>query len=121
MTNQEETDVNEGGEGNLNNETNEEHPREIEKTDTTTGTDNLTETHDDMREKRNRIVPKRFDDIVVKLPSSIDHACPTSHQASSTVHSFTNYISYDKFSDSQKAFLAAISSNEEPRFFKQAS
>lgn len=82
--------------------------------------DNLTETHDDTREKRTRIVLKRFNDFVVKLPPSIDHARPASHQASSTVHSLTNYISYDKFSDSHKAFLSAISSNEEPRSFKQA-
>lgn len=58
--------------------------------------------------------------FLVKLTPSIDHALPTIHQASPTLYSLTNYISYDMFTDSHKAFLYAISSNEETKSFKQA-
>lgn len=39
---------------------------------------------------------------------------------SSTVHPIANYVSYDKFSSSHQAFLAAISSNEVPKSFNKA-
>ncbi|KAI3701667.1 hypothetical protein L6452_26909 [Arctium lappa] len=37
------------------------------------------------------------------------------------VHSISHFVSYDKFSHSHKAFLAAISSNQEPSCFEQAT
>ncbi|GJR84409.1 putative RNA-directed DNA polymerase [Tanacetum coccineum] len=55
-----------------------------------------------------RTQPKRLNDCIVNLPPSIDHALPSSNQQSSTVHPLSNFFSYEKFSDSHKAFLAAI-------------
>lgn len=70
-----------------------------------TGTLWVTENHeenllDTTRKKHVRAPPKIFDDYFVKLPPSIDHAHPTIYQVSSTVHSLTNYISYENFTDS---------------------
>ena len=72
------------------------------------------------REQRNKTKPQRFKDYVVKLPPSIDHAQASSDQQSSTVCPLANFVSYEKFSDSHKAFLAAITSNDEPNSFNQA-
>lgn len=36
------------------------------------------------------------------------------------VHPLANFISYKNFTDSHKAFLAAVSSNKEPKHFNQA-
>lgn len=63
---------------------------------------------------------KRFEDYVSKLPHSIDHTQPTSHQVSSTMHPLTHYSSYDKFTNNQKDFLSAISLSDEPIHYKQA-
>ncbi|MFS7932971.1 putative RNA-directed DNA polymerase [Helianthus anomalus] len=75
---------------------------------------------DPVRERRNRSRPAHLNDYDVQLPPSIDHARTASDQQSSTVHPLANFVSYDKFSDSHKAFLAAITSNDEPENFKQA-
>ncbi|KAJ0568794.1 putative RNA-directed DNA polymerase [Helianthus annuus] len=72
------------------------------------------------RERRSRTRPARLNDYVVHLPPSIDQSQPDSDQGSSTVHPIANFISYDKFTNSHKAFLSAISSNDEPKSFKQA-
>ncbi|KAM0060751.1 putative RNA-directed DNA polymerase [Helianthus debilis subsp. tardiflorus] len=72
------------------------------------------------REKRSRTRPAHLNDYEVKLPPSIDHAHPASDQESSTVCPIANFVSYEKFSKSHKAFLAAITSNDEPKNFKQA-
>ncbi|GJW99595.1 putative RNA-directed DNA polymerase [Tanacetum coccineum] len=72
------------------------------------------------RPQRVRTQPKRLNDCIVNLPPSIDHALPSSNQQSSTVHPLSNFVSYEKFSDSHKAFLAAITSNDEPKNFKEA-
>ncbi|KAJ9566378.1 hypothetical protein OSB04_002344 [Centaurea solstitialis] len=72
------------------------------------------------REKRNKSQPKRFDDYHVQLPPSVDHAQASPSQASSTVHPLSNFVSYKNFSDTHKAFLAAIDSNVEPKHFYQA-
>ncbi|KAK9055092.1 hypothetical protein SSX86_026172 [Deinandra increscens subsp. villosa] len=72
------------------------------------------------RPKRAKAPPKHFSEFIVKLPPSIDHTQPTSNSEGSTVHPITNYISYDKFSDSHRSFLAAITTNHEPKYFKQA-
>lgn len=70
--------------------------------------------------KRTRVQPKYLGDFNVNLPPSIDHARPTFDQVSSTVHSVANYLSYDKFSNSHKSFLAAITINDEPKTFSQS-
>lgn len=81
------------------------------------------ETHIDMghsRPKRDRMQPKQLDDFIVDLPPSIDHAHTTSTQVASTVHPISNYLSYKIFSKTHKTFLAAITTNDEPKNFKQA-
>lgn len=70
--------------------------------------------------KRSRTQPRHLKDFVVQLPPSVDHAQTPPSQDSSTVHPLSNYVSYEKFSKSHKAFLAAIDSNDEPKFFHQA-
>ncbi|KAD4177991.1 hypothetical protein E3N88_26582 [Mikania micrantha] len=72
------------------------------------------------KERRNKSLPKHLADYEVKLPPSIDHGQSTSNQESSTVHPLAHFISYDKFTSNHKAFLAAITSNYEPKFFHQA-
>jgi len=74
-----------------------------------------------IRERRTRTQPKRLDDYVVNLPPSVDNSQPTANQATSTVHPLAHYISFDKFSESHKVFLAAINSHDEPKTFYQAS
>ncbi|KAJ0518591.1 putative RNA-directed DNA polymerase [Helianthus annuus] len=73
-----------------------------------------------IRAKRNRSQPARLSDYHVKLPPSVDHANPAPNEASSTVHPLSNFVSYENFSKSHKAFLAAITSSSEPRNFNQA-
>ncbi|KAK1440796.1 hypothetical protein QVD17_06628 [Tagetes erecta] len=80
----------------------------------------IGEGSDPIRQQRIKIRPKRLGDFVVDLPPSIDHALPTANQQPSTVHSLAHFISYNKFSNNHKAFLAAISSTDEPKTFKQA-
>ncbi|XP_076888387.1 uncharacterized protein LOC143538804 [Bidens hawaiensis] len=73
-----------------------------------------------IREKRTKTQPNRFKDFVVHLPSSVDHARSAPTQASSTVHPLINFVSYNNFSNAHKAFLAAIDSIDEPKFFHRA-
>ncbi|KAJ0469227.1 putative RNA-directed DNA polymerase [Helianthus annuus] len=73
------------------------------------------------RSKRDKSQPARFRDFDVELPPSIDHTRPDSDHSSSTVYPFANYVSYDKFSDTHKAYLAAITKNSEPKIFYQAT
>lgn len=72
------------------------------------------------RTTRTRLPPSRFQDYKVTLPPSIDHAKPVPGRTSSTVHPLSNYVSYNNFSDSHKVFLAAITSVNEPKSFKEA-
>lgn len=73
-----------------------------------------------VREKRNKTQPKHFGDYFVQLPPSVDHAQSPPNQDSSTVHPLANFVSYKNFSESHKVFLAAIDSNDEPKYFHQA-
>ena len=70
------------------------------------------------RERRARTRPARLKDYDVKLPPSIDHPPPASDQEPSTVCPIANFVSYEKFSKSHKAFLAAITENDEPKSFR---
>ncbi|KAM0043325.1 putative RNA-directed DNA polymerase [Helianthus debilis subsp. tardiflorus] len=72
------------------------------------------------RQKRSKVRPKHLDDYEVKLPPSIDHEHSASTQESSTVHPLAHFISYDKFTNAHKAFLAAITLNNEPKHYNQA-
>ncbi|KAJ0735747.1 putative RNA-directed DNA polymerase [Helianthus annuus] len=78
------------------------------------------ETEPVVRERRERARPKRLDGYDVTLPPSLDHAPSTSDQRSSTVHSMSHYVTYDKISQSHKVFLSAIDNNDEPKTFHQA-
>ncbi|KAI3759425.1 hypothetical protein L6452_07232 [Arctium lappa] len=73
------------------------------------------------REKRARAQPRRFEDFVVNLPPSIDPTHAAHEKESSTVYPIANHISYKNFSKKHKAFLSAISSNDEPKHFRQAA
>ncbi|KAJ0790830.1 putative RNA-directed DNA polymerase [Helianthus annuus] len=70
--------------------------------------------------KRTRIPSKRLDGYEVKLPPSVDHQRTTPSQPSSTVHSLAHYVSYEKFTNSHRAYLTAISENNEPTNFREA-
>nr|GEU33295.1 putative reverse transcriptase domain-containing protein [Tanacetum cinerariifolium] len=72
------------------------------------------------RETRNSKQPKHFSDYQVQLPPLVDHAQASSSQASFTVHPLSNFVTYNHFSNAHKAFLAAIDSNDEPKYFHQA-
>ncbi|KAK1414482.1 hypothetical protein QVD17_30227 [Tagetes erecta] len=72
------------------------------------------------RTRRTRLPSSRLQDYEVTLPPSIDHAKPVPDQTSSTVHPLSNYVSYNNFSESHKVFLAAITSVNEPKSFKEA-
>lgn len=65
--------------------------------------------------------PHKFKDFVVKLPHSINHQQPDSNREASTVHPISNFVSYESFSENHKAYLTAITLNDEPRSFNQAS
>lgn len=54
------------------------------------------------------------------LPPSLDHSQPTSCLGISTVHPISHFVSYRKYSAAHKSYLAAITSNDEPKYFYQA-
>ncbi|GJX35613.1 hypothetical protein Tco_0247170 [Tanacetum coccineum] len=72
------------------------------------------------RVKRNKSQPARLSDYHLKLPPLVDHAKPASSEASSTVHPLSNFVSYEKFFGSHKAFLAAITSGNQPKNFNES-
>lgn len=67
--------------------------------------------------KRIRQQSIRLKDFQVDLPKSIDHSQPTTTHGSSTVHPLSNFISYEKIYHAHKAFLVAITSRDEPKYF----
>ncbi|GJR64379.1 putative RNA-directed DNA polymerase [Tanacetum coccineum] len=80
------------------------------------------EAQAETRPTRPKTQPSRFKDFVVQVPPSLKHPTSTSNQVTSTVrYPISNFVSYDKFSTNHKAFLAAITNNEEPKCFKQAA
>ncbi|GJZ54650.1 retrovirus-related pol polyprotein from transposon TNT 1-94, partial [Tanacetum coccineum] len=71
---------------------------------------------------RPKTQPSRFKDLVIQVPLLLKHPTSTYNQVTSTVHYLiSNFVSYDKFSTNHKAFLAAITNNEDPNCFKQAA
>ncbi|GJR58570.1 putative RNA-directed DNA polymerase [Tanacetum coccineum] len=80
------------------------------------------EAEAETRPTRTRTHPSRLKDFVVQVPPSVKHHTSTSNQFTSTVrYPISNFVSYDKFSTNHKAFLAAITNNNEPKCFKQAA
>ncbi|GJZ90439.1 putative RNA-directed DNA polymerase [Tanacetum coccineum] len=91
---------------------------EFERNESNEGAEAQAET----RPTRTRTQPSRFKDFVVQVPPSVKHPTSTSNQVTSTVrYPISNFVSYDKFSTNHKAFLAAITNNDEPKCFKQAA
>ncbi|KAI3516445.1 hypothetical protein L1887_15360 [Cichorium endivia] len=88
---------------------------------TETNSSDQNESEGCQRPKRNRSMPAHLNDYNVKLPPSLntDTHSPSDHQPS-TVHPLTHFVSYDKFTNAHKAFLAAITSSNEPKNFSQA-
>lgn len=129
-TNQREQEERETGHDEYEPETNaeeREHEPNIPTEDTQPVTNPPGNTGNDSgqtvritREKRSRTQPKHLNDFVVQLPPSVDHAQPTPNEGSSTVHPLAHFVTYENFSSSHKAFLAAIDSNDEPKNFHQA-
>ncbi|OMO49485.1 Reverse transcriptase, RNA-dependent DNA polymerase [Corchorus capsularis] len=74
--------------------------------------------------KRTRQVSKTLSGYDYTLPPSLLPASSTSHSpapsANSTVYPLSHTISYSKFFNTHVAFLAAISSIDEPKSFSQA-
>ncbi|KAK3013069.1 hypothetical protein RJ639_009669 [Escallonia herrerae] len=74
--------------------------------------------------KRTRQVSKNLSGYNYTLPPSLAPPSSTSHSSSpsanSTVYPLSHNISYSKFSRTHTAFLAAISSVDEPKYFSQA-
>ncbi|GKA67755.1 retrovirus-related pol polyprotein from transposon TNT 1-94 [Tanacetum coccineum] len=98
----------------------EEQPNndEFETNESNEGAEAQAET----RPTRTRTQPSRFKDYVVQVPPSVKHLTSTSNQVTSTVrYPISNFVSYDKFFTNHKAFLAAITYNDEPKCFKQAA
>ncbi|XP_076888127.1 uncharacterized protein LOC143538448 [Bidens hawaiensis] len=75
-----------------------------------------TDTRRGTREKQR---PKHLSGYHVDIPSSINHSRPIPTSETSMVHPFANDISYDKFSTNHKAYLAAITSHDEPKHFSR--
>nr|GEW00217.1 retrovirus-related Pol polyprotein from transposon TNT 1-94 [Tanacetum cinerariifolium] len=74
------------------------------------------------RPTRIRTQPSRFKDFVVQGPPWVKHPASTSNHVTSMVrYPISNFVSYDKFSSNHKAFLVAITNNDEPKSFKQAA
>nr|KAJ0218880.1 hypothetical protein LSAT_V11C300106340 [Lactuca sativa] len=95
----------------------EPHNSVLEEEPSTSPVDNEDQT---TRQKRNKSQPTRFRDFDVELPHSIDHTQTTPDQPSSVVYPIANYVSYDAFSDTHKAYLEAITKNSERKDFFQA-
>ncbi|KAL0422710.1 UNVERIFIED_CONTAM: Copia protein [Sesamum latifolium] len=84
-----------------------------------TQSDDLTQI-EARHSQRVRRQPKHFEEYEIDLPPSIAQSQPAPHSGNSVVYPLSHYVSYDKFSQSQKAFLAAITSYDEPKSFFQA-
>ncbi|CAL1399245.1 unnamed protein product [Linum trigynum] len=61
---------------------------------------------------RERRPPAKLDIYATELPGGSSHAAAT--------YPIANYVSYDRFTPTHKAYLAAISKLEEPRHFRDA-
>ncbi|CAH9096007.1 unnamed protein product, partial [Cuscuta epithymum] len=75
-------------------------------------------TVDIRRGNRARQLPKHLTDYDVDLPPSLDHSRLTANRA--VMYPMSNFITYERFSNKHKAFLAAITSHDEPKRFSQA-
>lgn len=74
-----------------------------------------------LRPQRERHAPRHLDDYVCNLSQSIDPNQVTLQLANSgTPYPLSNHFSYNSFSPNHQAYLAAITSFDEPKTFSQA-
>lgn len=67
------------------------------------------------------VITTEIQGLFYKTPPSFSHEQPVSDQETSTIHIISNFVSYKSFSTNHKAYLASISSNNDPTTFSQAS
>ncbi|CAH9129500.1 unnamed protein product, partial [Cuscuta epithymum] len=79
----------------------------------------ISATDEIRRGTRARRLPKHLTEYDTDLPPSLDYSQIT-NQGTSAIYPISNFITYEKFSDKHKAFLAAITSRDEPKRFSQA-
>ena len=84
------------------------------------------ETHEEeqlgrgRRVKQQSVLLKPF--VTYSAQANTHHATPSNTQQSSgtCLHPLTDFVSYDRFSPSQQAFLASVMAEVEPKMFKEA-
>lgn len=64
--------------------------------------------------------PKYMRIYETKYVGITDHSQPPPDSGTSTIYPLSHFVFYERFSHSHKAFLAAITSNDEPNFFSEA-
>ncbi|XP_071699283.1 uncharacterized protein [Rutidosis leptorrhynchoides] len=95
----------------INDDASDEEQSEVAETSQNNQTNN---DHDVLRQStRHRSTPKHLDEFVVDLPPSIA-------SKSTTTYPLPKYVSYDRFSKPHRAYLASITSHNEPKTFEQA-
>nr|KYP53678.1 Copia protein [Cajanus cajan] len=77
------------------------------------------EHNKESRSRRMRHPPRHLEEYEVDLPPSITRFQSDPPSGNSVVYPVSSYLSYDKFSHSHKALLAAISLHREPKNFSQ--
>lgn len=72
------------------------------------------------RSERVKKQPKHLESYHTDLSKSIDHSQPITNLGTSEVYPLAHFVSYNKFLDAHRAFLAAITLQDEPKYFHQA-
>lgn len=99
-----------------------EDETETQPNDEVTHNVDVVEPQTNARPARTKTQPSKLKDFVVQVPPSVQHPTSTSNQVASTVsYPISNFVSYKNFSTNHMAFLTAITQNDEPKSFKQAS
>jgi len=74
-----------------------------------------------VRPQRERRPPARLQDFVCNAIRVHDPCSSPLHEtSSSTSHPLSNFIDYNRFSSSHRAFLASVTSHFEPKYYSQA-
>ncbi|GLT64493.1 hypothetical protein SLA2020_369820 [Shorea laevis] len=89
--------------------------------DSQPATDSGNQLVQSLRPQRERRAPRHLDDYVCSMSQSVDPNQVTLQSANSgTLYPLSNHLSYNSFSPNHKAYLAAITSLDEPKTFSQA-
>ena len=75
---------------------------------------------------RTKVRPKHLNEFITDLPPSLEHPQTITNSSSSTtsqstVYPLSHFISYDNFTKTHRAFLAAITSTDDPKSFSKAT